>query len=677
MNYSKLVFIALLHCFVALSAQAKTATIELDEVIVSAPSGDGTLKTTPHSVTVITSEDIEKAGSSSVVDLLSRQANINLQSFFGSDKNATIDMRGMGDTAGSNVLIMVDGVRRNEMDLSGADLTTIPLSQIERIEIVRGGGSVLYGNGAVGGVINIITKRGKSGVQSLSVEATRGSYGLQDSRLNATGAAGPFIASVNASKMDTDGFRLNGGLRSDNASAEIRFLPTGKLDFLDVYASIMTHYDAYGLPGPVSAQDFAGTRSQRRSTNSPNDNGTTDEKNFVYGVNLDFDSLGELKLQSSLRHRVNDYVIGYNPLLTIEDQASQIDSFSRNYRLQYDNAFNFFDVKEKLTVGMDKLDGDYTRWENGRNINGSSLRKNGNVYSTGNFSNLTIQPIANLTLTGGYRENRFNTLMTDELYGCINSPVPPFPVISCNYNMQNSHGGQWRNYGAEWGITWQPSESWTIFTSSTKHFRNPNIDELALASNDLRPQKGQTVELGIRYSPNQDVLISGTLFKMKNKDEIYFDSRSGLGINRNYEIPTIRKGAEAEVRWKPFAPLSLQANVGYVLPRFEGTNADIPLVPRKTMSVRAEWEVLPNLMWSVTGRYAGSSFDGNDFYNTLYPKVAAYTLYDTALRYQFNKIEMIAGINNIFNEVYTTRAYSETYYPMPDRNGFVRLKLKF
>ena len=74
-------------------------------------------------------------------------------------KNSSIDIRGMGATAPNNVLVLVDGQRLNENDLTGADLSTIPMSQIERIEILRGGGAVRYGNGAVAGVVNIITKK--------------------------------------------------------------------------------------------------------------------------------------------------------------------------------------------------------------------------------------------------------------------------------------------------------------------------------------------------------------------------------------------------------------------------------------------------------------------------------------------------------------------------------------
>lgn len=666
MNTLRYCTVAVASALIALPALANHAAQELDEVIVSAP-GDMTLKSTPHSVTVITRTDIEKASSSSLADLLSRQANMNLQSYFGTDKKTAIDMRGMGDTAGSNVLIMVDGVRRNEMDLSGADLSTMPLSQIERIEIVRGGGAVVYGNGAVAGVINIITKRGKSGEQSLTLEATRGSYGLKDNRLHATGSAGAFIGSINLSNMDTDGFRNNGGLRSDNASAELRFLPTGALDFLEVFARVATHYDEYGLPGPVSAADFNAGKRERRSTIFPNDKGVTNEKNYVLGFNADFAQAGQLKFQSSLRERINDYVIGYTPLLTYKEQESSIQSYSSNFLLQYDNDFRLFGMQEKITIGVDKLQGDYKRFEEGRYFPGL-YRKAGEVYSSGSFGHLRVQPLDNLTLTGGYRQNQFSTHMNNEQYDC---------PAGCDYFVQSTQGGRWRNYGAEFGATWQPSDNWTLFASRTKHFRNPNVDELALAANDLRPQKGKTSEIGARYSPNKDLYISTTLFRMRNENEIYYDASAGLGVNRNYDIATMRKGLETEVRWKPFERLSLYGNVGYVFPRFEGTQADIPLVPRKTMSARIEWEALPDFVWSISGRYAGGSYDGNDFNNTLYNKLDSYTLVDTAVRYQFKKLELTAGINNLFNEVYTTRVYSQTFYPMPDRNGFVRLRLKF
>ncbi len=132
----------------------------MEEVVVTATMIEEPIREIPKNVTVITREDIEQASSNNVVDLLAREANLNLLSFFGTDKRASVDIRGFGATGVSNVVVMVDGFRLNPPDLAGPDFSSVPLDQIERIEIVRGGGSVLYGDGAVGGVINIITKKG-------------------------------------------------------------------------------------------------------------------------------------------------------------------------------------------------------------------------------------------------------------------------------------------------------------------------------------------------------------------------------------------------------------------------------------------------------------------------------------------------------------------------------------
>jgi outer membrane cobalamin receptor len=142
----------------ALAQNAEKDPVKLDEIIVTAPAADSTLRTVPHSVSLITAEDIEHSPATTLTELLAREANLNLQSFLGNDKRAAIDMRGMGDTSISNVLVLVDGLRLNEVDQSGADFSSIPMSSIERIEIIRGGGSDRYGDGAGGGVINNITK---------------------------------------------------------------------------------------------------------------------------------------------------------------------------------------------------------------------------------------------------------------------------------------------------------------------------------------------------------------------------------------------------------------------------------------------------------------------------------------------------------------------------------------
>ena len=100
------------------------ARFELDEIVVTASATEEPVKFVPRNVTVVTREDIEQAPSKNIVDLLNREAGINLRSLFGSDKQAVIDIRGMGATAASNVVVMVDGIRMNSSDLSGVDFST-------------------------------------------------------------------------------------------------------------------------------------------------------------------------------------------------------------------------------------------------------------------------------------------------------------------------------------------------------------------------------------------------------------------------------------------------------------------------------------------------------------------------------------------------------------------------
>jgi hypothetical protein len=107
---------------------------------------------------VITEAEIKKSNAKSIPDLLRTEEGILVRNLLGNGKNAQVDLRGYGESAPYNTLVLIDGRRVNSIDLSGVDWTQIPIDSIARIEIVRGTGSVMYGDNAVGGVINIITR---------------------------------------------------------------------------------------------------------------------------------------------------------------------------------------------------------------------------------------------------------------------------------------------------------------------------------------------------------------------------------------------------------------------------------------------------------------------------------------------------------------------------------------
>jgi iron complex outermembrane receptor protein len=196
----------------AVSLQQETETIELEAIVVTAGKRKEPVSDIPAHATIITSDDIAASAGTSISDLLAQESGITVRSPFGSDKQAILDIRGMGDTAASNVIIMVDGLVLNRPDQSGASISSVPLEQIERIEIVRGAGSVVYGNGAVGGVINIITK--KSGdAPSAQVYGSYGTYDTIENRASLDTNIRDVFLNLNAGWYDSDGYRDNGFFR--------------------------------------------------------------------------------------------------------------------------------------------------------------------------------------------------------------------------------------------------------------------------------------------------------------------------------------------------------------------------------------------------------------------------------------------------------------------------------
>ncbi len=691
---------ALTSCLVGAAIALEDPITELEAVVVTAPSGDGTARTVPHSVSIITAQDIARSTATSVADLLGREANLNLQSFFGAGRYNTIDIRGMGATASSNTLVLVDGVPLNEVDLSGADLSSVPLAQVERIEVLRGGGAVRYGNGAVGGVINIITRRARPGEVGGFALGGLGSYNTREFRANAKGGLDQIAGSFTYSTFDTDGFRQNGFVDARDVAAEVRLFPRA-LDFLDGYFRLANHRDDSGLPGPVSAEAFTSGRSARRASRFPNDRSSVDDTRYVAGANALVGQHGRLSLQASYRDRVNPYVIGYNPRVLLADQQSEIAAKTWDLRGRYEDSAEAFGTPVSFGFGVDLLYSEYRRSENGQYVLDSSTRRTGGLDSRGFYAEVRMRLKPQLTASGGLRVNRFSTQVRDERYsragcqtvfetifvdilpgpGVILVPIQVPRLVGCvdAYRTQAETRETWRNTGAELGLTWQQTPALVWFSSVSWNFRNPNVDELLLAAADLRPQTGRTMEAGVRYAVGARAELALAAFYMRIDDEIYFgqDPRTGLGVNRNFDRATERIGGELEARWLPLQSLAVRANVGYVSARFAGVGAHVPLVPNWTASAELQWTIVPWARWLLAGRYVSSRFDGNDFDNTQYPKLPAYTQVDTAFRFAARGLQVTLGVKNLFNEVYSTVAYSNTFYPMPERSFYVQLQAAF
>ena len=302
----------------------------------------------PRNANVITAADIALSPSANVLDLLAREANLNLRSLFGSTKKGGVDIRGQGDTYQSNVLVLIDGVKINSADSSGADFTSLAMDQIERIEVIRGANTVRYGGGAVGGVINILTKQGEPGA-GINVDARAGSYSTVESALGAYWANELVSLGGEAGFQNSDGYRDNSELDTHDYAAQLKLTP---YNWLAVTLRGDWHRDDYGLPGPVSDGD------DPESTNFPLDGGETNDDRTRLNVALGNEESGVLSLNGSKRDRKDRYKIG----LTVDvPRPNEIKEDDTRLEIQYDKTVGLFDRSHEFTFGLDLVQTDYSR----------------------------------------------------------------------------------------------------------------------------------------------------------------------------------------------------------------------------------------------------------------------------------------------------------------------------
>ncbi len=192
----------------ALASQAYAQEATIPEITVTAIRSEQTLQRTGSAVTIISQDEIVRSSARTVDDLLRQSPGLTINTSGGPGQLQNVLLRG---AEARHTLLLIDGVRVNDPSATGGemDFSAIALDNVDRIEILRGPQSALYGSDAMGGVIQIFTKKGRTGHGgAISVEA--GSYGTKETRANLHGAQGPIFYSLGVSAFNTDGFSAIG-----------------------------------------------------------------------------------------------------------------------------------------------------------------------------------------------------------------------------------------------------------------------------------------------------------------------------------------------------------------------------------------------------------------------------------------------------------------------------------
>ena len=642
--------------------ETATAPIQLEEVVVEGTMIQGEVQNLPKNVSVISEIDIQQSSGDKISEVLSRKANVSIRSYSGQDKQATVDIRGMGATSSSNVIIVVDGVKMNGPDLTGSDFSAISLTQLERIEIIRGAGSVVYGDGAVGGVINMITKMGSPNPE-LELHSRVGSYQTTDTTAIYRDRFDRLDFNLYSTYYNTDGYRDNGFFRKTEGGFKLGY---DLFDRFTIFLTTAVHADEYGLPGPVSKQLFE-DRDLRTGTSRPEDEGETFERRLIGGFEIKLFDGSSISVTRGYRLRDIDFLLGYSPLLSKSEQSGFIKEVSKSLTVLYNQEYGSTGNGHVFKCGMDHYYSYYIRSSKSQLKRHNSLVEDQGAFVMNQWSLLT-----DLKMDLGYRQNSYQGRFRHDRYGTLGGQKA--------WINGDEFTRRWNNSAYDLGFTYSLNASTNLFASMASSFRSPNVDEFALAEDTLSPQNGRHLEIGTHYRPESGTEVDLTLFQTRITDEIYFGENSTTGetVNRNYSDLTRRTGLEFEIKWFPLEEVYTWFNIAYINAIFENRNTRVPLTAEFELNAGFEFLIDDQITLSATGTAVGDRIDGNDEDNETYDKLKPYQLIDSKLTYEWREGRRVyVGINNMLDTLYSTIAYSETYYPMPTRNYYAGVDWKF
>lgn len=562
------------------------------------------------STTVITRVDIERQQSRSVQDLLRGVTGIHVNNNGGPGKGTFLQMRG---TESDHIMVMIDGIRAGSATSGTTSFENIPIEQIERIEIVRGPRSSLYGSEAIGGVIQIFTRKGTgSGVAGFrpSFSFGGGSYGTLNGSVGLSGNYKQGWFNLTASGIGTKGFNACTG--SETAGC----------------FTVEPDRDGYRN---VAGSARAGYRF---------DNGLEIDANFMRSEGLtQFD--GSFINRSTLMQQVFGGTARYSPLdfwrvqLTGGRSFEYSDNFlGKAFMTQFNTARDTINLQNdftinpnhQLTVGMDYLHDQVSSSE----VFTQTTRTNWGAFA---------QHIASIAKHRGELSIRYDS---------------------------NQQFGSWVTGGAGWGYAITDNVSLTANFGNA--FKAPTFNELyfpSFGNANLRPEESRSFEFGMRGNM-QWGRWSLNVYDTRIDNLISFDANTFAPAN----ISQARiKGLEAEVSTTIKGWL-LNGNLTFLDPENRSSDANrgniLPRRAQQTFRLDIDREFGK---YRVGAMFLAEGERYDDLGNTR--KLDSYVKFDLRAEYVLNKHWRLQGrVENLFNERYETAAF----YNQPGRNFFATIR---
>ena len=637
-------------CF-ALPVQAEVAPVakEIPAVVVSATRTEQSTLTTPASITVISRQQIEDSGSRHIVEVLRGQGGVQINDLYGDGSRATVGMRGFAESAGSNTLVLIDGRRLNNPDISSPDLNSIALDDVERIEIVQGSAGVLFGDQAVGGVINIITR--KPGALRHSLKVSAGSYNtVMFHGMTSQAMDNGVNYRVSFDARESDNYRQHNESSYLNGFAKLGYdYSSGS-----VFAELQYVDDELNTPGALFADEVAADRTQ---VNPSFASDFSNAETTISRIGLIQEMSSNWSFEGEVTNRKTDGVFrisfaGGAPSTDNYTQDRTITEFTPRF-IGFIPALN----NTMLTIGADAVDSDYRL--------STTLGDQANDQSQRSIYAQAVVPATSLLdVTLGVRYARVENDISDG-YTFVNETIEDDVTV------------------ATFGMAYQASDDWRVLVRIDQNYRFAKVDEYANAQPFpappstviLKTQEGLSLETGVEWVHGSNS-AKFLVYQLDLDNELAFDPVNFININLD---ETRRSGFIASGRWQSSKRMGLGASYSYTDAEVLSgafTGKEIPFVAKHSALLSTDYVI--SGAWQVYGELVAISdrvFSG-DFDNVL-GKLPGYGVVNLKAEYKVNDFTFSGRINNLLNKQYSDvgqlgfnpfPAASEAYYTSPEIN---------
>lgn len=626
---------------------ASVSSNEIPQVVVYASRIEIPRASMPATVRILDSDAIRQSAARDVPELLRKKANLDIRTLNSNPLQSEIAMRGFGEKSYGRVKVLLDGEELNNVDMAVQNLTRISLDSIDRIEVIYGPSPVLYGDGAVAGVINIMTDSNEGG-EVTSIAARAGSQNTYGANFRTKGVFEEEEVRYTADYDFgmSDGYRDRSAWRIHGANAALRksFENGSRIGVSMNYGNSF-----YEMPGALTLRKW---KSGRKSAAYRDDWGRL----WNCGVGVDSKLwLGDEQWlyfdgRFSAQHRTanwGDY-----------HYANEYDLYGVFISPRYINEKELFGSENRFTLGAD-LRFDRYNVEDNSGFNNPEYhfeRFRGALFAHDEFS-----PVEKFSFTAGARFEGIGNRWVD-------------------YAGVGESGGSFWEGDFELGAVYRPVRDMKSYVKITRFHRSPFCDEMNYTENGelLKPERGWSADIGVEYSFLEEfkALLAG--YASIIDDEIFYnpyarDYGGGAwgGYNCNSPGRTRRLGVDAGFSWRREKVASLAVMYGFVDAAFvdgQYEGKQVPLTPVDRVRVSGSLWLGSEIELSGGFRYAGVQYLSGDF-NNGHDRLPGSVLFDMALKYEPDWAENLTltfVMDNLFDRDYCDFAgwsdYGGAYY---------------